>query len=123
MDADPNNAQPNASIGSDATFNIDRFNLLEDLEDDDRFPYVPCFATFFLTLLSCGLITIGLIQIYYIGLREAGRSNVIIGGVFLIPLACVAGYTSWRCCEKHEEEVKSRSHSTRESGIEMEPVQ
>lgn len=110
---------PNASVGSDVVFPVDRLQLLEALEEDDRFPYVACFATFFLSLLSCGLITIGLVQYYYIGLREAGRANMLIGAVFLVPLVCVASYTSWRCCEQRKQEPKSRSHSTRESGIEM----
>jgi len=111
--------QPNVSVGSDVVFPVDRLTLLEDLEDDDRFPYVACFATFFLSLLSCGLIAIGLVQLYYIGLREAGRANILIGCVFLVPLVCVAAYTSWHCCEVRKKEVHSRSHSTRESGIEM----
>jgi hypothetical protein len=111
--------QPNASVGSEVVFPVDRLTLLDDLEDDDRFPYVACFATFFLALLSCGLIAIGLIQVYYIGLREAGRANILIGGVFVVPLVCVGAYTSWHCCEQRKKEFKSRSNSTRESVSEM----
>ena len=89
-------SHPNVSSSGNLQPRID-LSVLDDEDDDEDFPLIPCCTAMFLLLLSAGLIGTGSIRAYYLKSTSAGVPFWLLGIILIIPFGYYM-YKTFRSC-------------------------
>lgn len=85
-----------SSLGALQPGRID-LSVLDDEDDDEDFPLIPCCTAMFLLLLSAGLVATGSVRAYYLKSTAAGMPFWLLGVALVIPFVYYL-YRTFRAC-------------------------
>ena len=114
--AEPQSHPSVPDVSSLVSFQPGRIDLsiLDDEDDDEDFPLIPCCTAMFLLLLSAGLLATGSVRAYYLKATSAGVPFWVLGVGLMGPFAYYL-YRTFRACRGHNvlenRRLRKRTHS------------